>query len=141
MRKRLCCLLFVIASCVTQATGQDQQGRREAGVRAVITKFADARNTHDLQALIALYTDDAEWIPARGVFVRGRPALLEMWSRQVKSVAHVDRTISQIDLLAPNIAVVHVSDQYPPPIGAHEEVFIVVNEYENWKIHIHQAIK
>jgi hypothetical protein len=91
MRKRLCYLLFVIASCVTQGTGQDQQGRREAGVRAVIAKFADARNTHDLQVLVALYANDAESIGPTGVlFARGRPALLEMWSRQVKSVDHVD---------------------------------------------------
>src|SRR5215467_8752400 len=72
MRKRLCCLLFVIASCVTQGTAQDQQGRREAGVRAVIAKFADARNTHDLQALVALYADDAESIgPTGALFARG----------------------------------------------------------------------
>ena len=142
MRKRLCCLLFVIASCVTQGTGQDQQGRREAGVRALIAKFADARNTHDLQALVALYTDDAESIgPSGAVFARGRPALLEMWSRQVKTVDRVDRTISRMDMPGPNIAVVYVSGKYPPPLGVHEEVFVLVSENENWKILINQQIK
>src|SRR6185369_11134910 len=125
--------------CVTQGTGQDQQGRREAGVRAVIAKFADLRNTNDLQALVGLYANDAESIgPTGALFARGRPALLEMWSRQVKSVDHVDRTISKIDFPGPNIAVVHVSCQNPPPIGIHEEVFIMVNENENWKILINQ---
>jgi ketosteroid isomerase-like protein len=75
----------------------------------VIAKFADARNTHDLQALVALYANDAESIGPTGVlFARGRPALLEMWSRQVKSIDHVDRTISKIDFPGPNVAVVHV---------------------------------
>ena len=141
MRKEFGCLLFVLVFFVVQGYGQDQRGRQEAEVRAVIAKFADARNTHDLPALIALYADDAEAISQNGGLRRGRSAILEMWTIQVKTVDHVDRTISQIDLPSPNIAVVHVSDQYPPPIGIHEEVFIVVNEYENWKIHIHQVIK
>jgi uncharacterized protein (TIGR02246 family) len=124
-----------------QGNGQDPQGRQDAPIRAVIAKFAEARNRHDLPTLVALYADDAEWISQNGGFNRGRQALLTMWSRQVQTVDHVDRTISQIDQPSANIAVVHVSGQYPPPLGVHEEVFILVKENENWKIRIHQIIR
>ena len=79
--------------------------------------------------------------PSGVVFARGRPALLEMWSRQVKSVDRVDRTISRIDMPGPNIAVVHVSGQYPPPLGVHEDVFVLVKEPNgSWRIRIHQTV-
>ena len=75
------------------------------------------------------------------VIIRGHSAILDMWTRQVKSVGRVERTITQIDLPGPSIAVVHVSGQYPPPMGVHEEVFVLVNESGNWKIHVAQQIK
>lgn len=140
MRTRLSCLLFLIVFCVAQGSGQGQQGR-EASVRAFIARFADARNTHDVPALSAMYGENAEWISENGGFRRGRPALSEMWSRQVQAVDRVDRTVSQIDLPAANIAVVHVSGQYPPPMGVHDEVFVLVKENESWKIRIHQMVR
>ena len=45
-----------------QSSSQDQQGRQEARIRELITKFADARNKHDLSTLISLYAEDAEAI-------------------------------------------------------------------------------
>jgi beta-lactamase regulating signal transducer with metallopeptidase domain/ketosteroid isomerase-like protein len=126
----------------TPGSSQDQQGRQEARIRELITKFTDARNKHDLTTLISLYSEDAEEIGSNGGRTRGRPALLAMWSGTVQSVDHVDRTILRIDELGPNIAAVRVSAQYPPPLGVHEEVFVVVKEPNgSWRIRIKQTVK
>jgi uncharacterized protein (TIGR02246 family) len=125
----------------TQGSSQDQQGRQDARIRELITKFADARNNHDLPTLISLYAEDAEDISSNGGRTRGRAALQAMWSRTVQSVDHVDRTILRVDEHGPDIAVVRVSAQYPPPSGVHEDVFVVVKEPNgSWKIRIHQAV-
>lgn len=52
----------------------------EASPRTLVKTFANARNAHDGQAVAALYSEDGEWIGARGASVLARPELARMWS-------------------------------------------------------------
>lgn len=133
--QRLLCVLFVLVFFNPQGSAQDQQAQ-DVPVRTLIRAFADARNTHDGQAVAVLYSEDGEYISSMGTFASGQAALSKVWS----SVSgHVDRTISRIDFPGENIAVVHVDVQHGPQIGLHHEVFILVREWQTWRIRIHQT--
>ena len=56
--------------------GQAQSANNEERpIRALIQDFADARNAHDGITVAGFYSDEGEWIAARGVrTVRGRAA-------------------------------------------------------------------
>jgi uncharacterized protein (TIGR02246 family) len=110
----------------------------EAAVRALITRFADLRNSHDGNAAAALYTDDGEWLgpPGTRSSMKGQPALAKLWGGVP---GRVERTVEAVDFPTTNTAIVHVATQYAEP-GRHNETFVVVKEHLNWKIWIHQAI-
>jgi uncharacterized protein (TIGR02246 family) len=47
----------------------------DAAARAVAAAYEDAWNRHDMQALGALFADDAEWVNIVGMWWRGRAAV------------------------------------------------------------------
>jgi uncharacterized protein (TIGR02246 family) len=107
-------------------------------VRALIEKFAALRNAHDGPAVAALYSEDGEWLGARGQgATRGRTALAQLWGGVS---GRVERTIQSLDFPGPNIAVVHVITQYAEPVGQHHEVFVTVKEDGVWLIRVHQSV-
>jgi len=107
-------------------------------VRALIGKFADARNAHDGDGVAALYAEDGEWFGPQGQpAVRGRQALATLWGNLP---GQVGRTIQAVDFPGGNIAVVRVTTQYAEPIGRHHETFVAVKENGTWHIRIHQSV-
>jgi uncharacterized protein (TIGR02246 family) len=117
--------------------GQTQRGYEEESIRKLIQTFADARNAHDGAAVASLYSEDGEWIGARGFGkVKGRTALEELWGRLT---GQVRRTVESVEIPSDRIAVVRVTTEYEEPVGRHHEVFIVVKELGDWKIRVHQT--
>ena len=47
----------------------------EAAARAVMAAYEDAWNRHDMHAMAALFTEDAEWVNIVGMWWRGRAAI------------------------------------------------------------------
>ncbi len=109
----------------------------EESIRMLVKTFANARNAHDGPAAAALYSQDGEWIGARGASVRGRIELARMWSGVT---GQVQRAIQSIDFAGPNIAVVRVLTQYEQPISLHHETFIFVKDTGTWNIRVHQSV-
>jgi uncharacterized protein (TIGR02246 family) len=111
--------------------------KNDEAVRALIQKFADARNAHDGAAAAALYSEDGEWRTADGFVSRGRAALATRWS---ENTDQVERTVDSIDFPSPDIAVVRVTrkfNDYPPRVP---ETFILVKENGEWYIRVHEAV-
>jgi hypothetical protein len=72
---------FVLALALSLPGQAQSANNEERPIRALIQDFADARNSHDGIAVASFYSDDGEWIAARGVrTVRGRAALVELWT-------------------------------------------------------------
>jgi hypothetical protein len=126
---------FVLAATLVGTLHAQPPQTDEQSIRALITAFASARNLHDGEAAARLYSEDGEWISAKGYAARGRSA--RIWGGVT---GQVQRTIESVDLPGSNISVVRVTTQYEQPIGRHHEVFICVNDDGTWKIRVHQSI-
>jgi uncharacterized protein (TIGR02246 family) len=128
------CVLALALSLPGQAQSANNE---ERPIRALIQDFADARNSHDGITVASFYSDDGEWIAARGVrTVRGRAALVELWTGLS---GQVRRTVRSVDLVSDSIAFVRVTAQYEEPIGRHNEVFVLVKDLGKWRIRVHQT--
>ena len=121
----------------------------EQTVRALIKKFADSRNAHDGKAAAETYSEDGEYISKTTALMntrytlsaqttRGRTALAALWGGLP---GQVSRTITNVEFLAPNIAVVRVNAEFSAPAAKLAEVFMVVKHEGEWKIRVHQAIQ
>ena len=127
---------FVAATLVGTLPAQPPQ-TDEQSIRALITAFATARNLHDGEAAARLYSEDGEWISAKGYAAMGRTELARIWGGVS---GHVQRTVDSVDFPGPNISVVRVTTQYEEPIGRHHEVFICVKDDGTRRIRVHQSV-
>lgn len=107
-------------------------------VRAVITRFADARNAHDGNAAAAAYAPDGEYVNPVGPTrkVKGRAALAALWGALP---GQVQRKIEAVEFITANIAVAHVVAEFSEPTSTLKETFVVVRDGSEWKIQIHEA--
>jgi uncharacterized protein (TIGR02246 family) len=114
------------------ASSQNLPLSEEARIRDFIKVFADARNAHNGSSVATLYSEDGEWLgPAgTGALVRGREALTAMWNGVP---GKVERKIQSIDFPSANIAVVRVGTEYTD-ISQHNEVFVIVQTNDEWRI-------
>jgi uncharacterized protein (TIGR02246 family) len=111
--------------------------REEQTVRALIRKFADARNARDGQAAAATYSEDGEYISIwPGRTLRGRTALAVLWGG---IPGQASRTIKSVEFLSPNIAALRVDAEFStaPTLA---ETFLVVKDEGEW-IRVHQAVQ
>ena len=130
-------IAFILAMLLPLAGQGQNANSEEQAIRKLIQTFADARNAHDGALAASVYSEDGEWIAARGVGkTRGRAALAELWA---DLPGQVRRTVESVDLPSDSIAVVRVMTDYGEPIGRHREVFILVKELGNWRIRVHQS--
>ncbi len=107
----------------------------ERAVRAVIQKFADARNAHDGKAAAATYTSDGEYLSSPQA--RGQDELAALWGRMR---GYVRRTVTGVEFTAPRTATARVKAQFfdAPNLAAVAEVFVVVSDGHEWKIRSHR---
>lgn len=127
---------FVAATLAARLHAQPPQ-TDEQSIRALITAFATARNLHDGEAAARLYSEDGEWLSAKGYPAQGRTELARIWGGVT---GQVQRTVESVDFPGPNISLVRVTTQYAEPIGRHHEVFICVKDDGTWKIRVHQSV-
>jgi uncharacterized protein (TIGR02246 family) len=134
---RFCCAAVLCASSYAQTAAQSSESvSEEQAIRAVIEKFAAARNAHDGIAIAAFYAEDGQELRVSGHSVSGRDTLAKLWS---KVTDHADRTIRRIELAAPNLAVATVGVSIRET-GSHlNEVLVFVKLNGAWRIQLHEA--
>jgi uncharacterized protein (TIGR02246 family) len=137
MERRALLTPFLLALALAAPGNAQALHSDEESIRTLVKTFAYARNEHNGEAVAALYSEDGEWISAKGYAVRGRPELIRLWNGVT---GHVDRAIESIDFAGGNIALVRVATQYPEPIGRRHETFVLVKERGTWSIRVHQSV-
>ena len=112
----------------------------EKAIRDLFRKFNEARDLTDGYAIAEAYSETGEYISLWGTRVAGRARLQELWG----SVSgRTKRTIQKIDVLTPDMAVVHGTAEFEDAAARPEldEVFMLVRESDGWKIRAHQAMQ
>jgi uncharacterized protein (TIGR02246 family) len=113
----------------------------EKEIRELFRKFNAAREVIDGHAMAETYSETGEYISLWQTRVAGRTNLEGMWSSSITGKSK--RTILRIDVLTPEIAVVHGRAEFDNPDERPEleEVFMLVKEGDAWKIRVHQAMR
>src|SRR5262249_1414628 len=79
----------------------------EAAIRKQAQAFSDAYNKGDLDALVALWTQDAEFVREDGKVIRGRAAIRDMLETGIKALkGHKQRIqVGSIRFVRPEVAI------------------------------------
>lgn len=136
---------LVLFSLVVGAQAAAQSEGEESGIRAVATHWEQAWNKHDMKALAALFTEDADFVNVGARYWKGRKEI------EAQHAARLDQFIESVwtteevtvQFLEQDIALVHITWSLKgdkDPDGAarqpREGVFtwVVVKERADWLI-------
>lgn len=142
-------LLFVIAGlvCATRGTSQgsspaDRVADREQ-IAAVIQKWEQAWNSHDMRALASLFQEDGTWVLWTGQVWSGRKAIEEGLATAHKTVFRnsVQRErLEELTFVGPDAAVVRfystlTGDERSPDKVIRSRKFLVVTRRDgSWRV-------
>jgi uncharacterized protein (TIGR02246 family) len=95
----------------------------EESIRAVVIAYCDAWNCHDMEALAALFTDDAQWVNIVGMHWPGRTAIAaahDAYHRTFFTKTEIEAAEIKIGKIAAGVAVAVVLlkvGPFTPPDG------------------------
>ena len=72
--------MFVFAACRSAPCSPDGDPEAVAAVRATVQRIIAADNARDLEAAVACYTEDAQWLRPEAQAIIGRKALRESYA-------------------------------------------------------------
>jgi len=113
---------------------------KEVPVRTLCQAFANAYTTANVEALSALFTDDASVIDTEGSDVRGKAAITEMYATTMQDVPGVklEADIAEVKFLTPEVARVEGRTRLATPSGDANEFTrfsaLAVAKAGTWKI-------
>lgn len=136
-------VLFTLLGLI--ASGHAQPESDEGKIRAIAARWEHAWNTHDMKALAALFTDDADFVNVGARHWKGRSEIQAQHAArlgQFKESVWTNRAVS-IQILKPGFALVHVTWSMrgdKDPDGTAREprdglfTWIVMEQSGNWLI-------
>jgi uncharacterized protein (TIGR02246 family) len=144
MSIRLITPALVALVCIASPV-QGQSARDEAAIRNLAEMWEEAWNRHDMQALGALFTDDADFVNVGAKHWRGREEIVGKHAATLPQFAQSTWSNSAVDIhfLRPDIAIAHVSwglkgdkdpDGSPRPPREGKFLWVVVKNGEKWLI-------
>ena len=81
-------------------------GNDEAAIRAVVSKYVDARERSDPQAIAALFTSDADQLVSSGEWRRGRDAVVRGTMESSRSTGgRRSITLESVRFITPEVAI------------------------------------
>jgi uncharacterized protein (TIGR02246 family) len=104
-------LLLTIATCLTTvlslaAQTAPRRGEDETAIRAVVSKYVDARQQSDARAIEALFTADADQLVSSGEWRKGREAVVRGTLASSKDTGGTRTiTVESIRFISPDVAV------------------------------------
>ena len=113
MLKIFTVLFLVLFIACANGYGQktDNTNTDEAAIRANVKQMETGWNAHDGKAFAAPFADDADYVIANGMYVKGRDAIekghVEIFTTFYKDSRNA-ATIRSVRFLRPDVAVVHV---------------------------------
>jgi uncharacterized protein (TIGR02246 family) len=85
---------------------QTQKPADEAGVRALVARYVDARERRDAQAIEALFTPEADQLVSSGEWRKGRPAVVTGTLASSESTGgRRTITVESVRFLSPDTAI------------------------------------
>ena len=145
MRKLAIVLLLAIATAHPgTAASPGANANSEEAIRKIVADFASARNSLDGHRMSVAYADNAEFAPFGQMPIHGRAAIEENWSNILRYSprAHVDRKVSSIQFVWPDLAVVHVQSHFSGPAGTLDfaDTFVMSRKARQWRIALHESV-
>jgi uncharacterized protein (TIGR02246 family) len=103
----LCAILLAFASSLALAQSPDD----EAQIRAIATSWERAWNAHDMKALVALVTPDADFVNVGGKHWKGREQIEAEHTLRLSQFQQSTWTtgLVTVQFLKPDISLVHVN--------------------------------
>jgi uncharacterized protein (TIGR02246 family) len=148
MQKRMAVLaaLVLAAGFAAVVVAQEASGDEEA-VRALADQWQDAWNAGDMDAIGALYTDDADYVNVFGESAKGREEIQASFSETSTAYkgAKISIETTSVQFIEPDVA---VSDSVWEMTGLPEgteapskgqSTAVVVKKDGDWKIVAHRA--
>ena len=124
-------------------------------IRAFVSAYEEAFNTHDPAAISAFYTNDADIVVRNSPLILGQSAILKWWrdyfaqqrpqsldrNRWFESMRTI-LIIDQIRMITPDVALINITataaarqvDTEPPPIRYARATWVIVREESKWLI-------
>ncbi len=124
-------------------------------IRAFVSAYEEAFDTHDPSAISAFYTNDADIVVRNSPLIHGRSAILNWWrayfaqlrtkwldqNRWFESMKTI-LIINKIRMITHDIALINITgtgavrqaDTEPPPIRYARATWIIVREKGEWRI-------
>ena len=141
---RMAGLLAALVICTVPISGQPPAD--EQSIRGLATQFEQAWNSHDMNKLGAITTEDVDFVNVAGLHWKGRAEVVKEHAERHKvrfknSVWTTERVA--IQFLSPDMALVHIDWQtrgdldfdlkpWPPRTGIFS--WVVVKNAGSWKI-------
>jgi uncharacterized protein (TIGR02246 family) len=145
-RHRAVVAILGLALAVWTAPTASQSPADEQLIRGLATQFERAWNSHDMNLLGAITTEDVDFVNVAGLHWKGRPEVVkehaERHKVRFKNSVWTTESVS-VQSLAPDMALVHVHWQtqgdldfdlkpWPPRKGIFS--LVVVKDEGSWKI-------
>jgi uncharacterized protein (TIGR02246 family) len=120
------------------------------GLKDVPAAFVDAWNRHDMQALAALFSEDANFVNVVGMWWRSRTEIEAAHAATHATIfkdSRLNADIAAVTHLGPGVAAVHVtweltgrSEPDGTPGGPRRGIllFIMIEEQDGWRIKVAQ---
>jgi uncharacterized protein (TIGR02246 family) len=132
--KTLTLAVFVLTTTVAAEPRQQDAGG-EAAVRALLDRFYDGWNTHDVEKMVSTYAEDVDHINVFGEWHKGKAqiredlALLHSGPARNSRKTHV---VEKVRFLTPDNAVAQVSSQ--GQAGLNLGTYVVQKQKSEWVI-------
>ncbi len=146
MRRPIQRAFFVLVFVTVTAPASGQSASDEEGIRRLATQFQTAWNSHDMNVLGQIVTDDVDFVNVAGLHWKGRDEVVREHAARHKvrfkdSVWTTERVLVQF--LRPDIALVHLDwgtrgdldfdlTPWPPRKGIF--VWVVVRDGGIWRV-------
>lgn len=145
MKKLLVAIIALWSLSSYSAVAQpDNQNSTQELIKAVINNYEQAWNRHDAKALADQYHTDATWVNWFGAYYKGRADIEKHYqtthSTYFKATHFVTRSIEDILLVKPDMALVHVrtdlsgDDRYPGQTFRFRRTILLTNKDGGWRI-------
>ncbi|RRB17929.1 YybH family protein [Larkinella knui] len=123
---------------------QSTQNPAQEAIQSVIKKYEEAWNRHDAKALAEQYHTDATWVNWFGAYYKGRAEIEQHYqtthSTYFKTTHFTTRSIEDITLIKPDMALVHVrtdlsgDERYPGQTFRFRRTIVLTNKDGDWRI-------
>ncbi|GAB4050806.1 YybH family protein [Spirosoma litoris] len=144
--KKIVLALIALSSLLAHSTSaqNDNQTATQEAIKSVIANYEQAWNRHDAKALAQQYHTDATWVNWFGAYYKGRAQIEKHYqtthTTYFKSTQFTTRSIEDITMLKPDMALVHVrtdlsgDERYPGQTFRFRRTILLTNKEGSWRI-------